>query len=113
MRLIRIKAARHIFAQLKKDGKIPADQLFSEDDVDVSDIKEGERYYSGFIFVSSLSPHYALFGRLSSTVTGHIARGKDISRTAHFSVFTVMTRIKTFVLSYAATPLEMRMGISG
>ena len=76
MRLIRIKAARFIFAQLMKDGKLPPDQVFNEDDVNIFDIKDGERYYSGFTFMSSLAPQYASLGRLSSTSDGSHCEGK-------------------------------------
>ena len=51
MRVTRLKAARHLFVQNQKNGDISIDEVFDENNVDQSDILEGQRYYRGFMFV--------------------------------------------------------------
>jgi len=62
MRETRIKAARHIHTQKIKGGTLPADDVFSAGDVDLTNIVDGENYYSGFTFVSSVAETYARQG---------------------------------------------------
>lgn len=51
----RIKAAHHIFQQCKSARSVPAEMEFDCEVVDCSDIEEGGKYYSGFIFVPSVA----------------------------------------------------------
>ena len=51
MRVTRLKAARHLFVQNQKNGDIGIDEVFDENNVDQSDILEGQRYYRGFMFL--------------------------------------------------------------
>ena len=46
MRAIRLKAAKHIHAQKKKDGALPAEDVFKESDCDMADIVDGGVYYA-------------------------------------------------------------------
>ena len=55
MRETRVKSALFIFQQAVKGGFLQHEDVFDENDVDVSDIKEGENYYSGFLFVPSVA----------------------------------------------------------
>jgi len=62
MRAIRLKAAKHIHAQKKKDGTLPAEDVFKESDCDMADIVDGDVYYAGFTFRSALASHFAKTG---------------------------------------------------
>jgi len=76
MRKIRLKAAKHIFEQLQKDDKIPIDAEFDPADVDMSDIHDGDRFYGGWTFVSSVSEIYATQGLLSAYADAAHMEGK-------------------------------------
>ena len=63
MREKRVKAAKFIFLQLQNAGYLPGDDNFKTDVVDLSEIKEGKRYYAGFLFVPSIAKRVCKYGR--------------------------------------------------
>jgi hypothetical protein len=74
MRVIRIKAAKHIFIQMQAGGQVPRDAVFNAEDVDVTNIAEGEVYYGGFTFVSSVAELYATRGlKTAFADAGHMS----------------------------------------
>ena len=59
MRMVRTKSAKFIHMQQVKSGKLPKDAVFNDAQVDLADIVDGDRYYGGFTYCSSLAAHYA------------------------------------------------------
>lgn len=59
MRKVRIKSAKFIHMQLMKSGKLPKDAVFNEAEVDQGGIVDGDEYYGGFTYRSSLAAQYA------------------------------------------------------
>jgi hypothetical protein len=62
MRAVRIKAAKFTFEQQKKSGALDKDAVFNTSSVNLTNIIDNERYYSGFTFVSSVAQRYAESG---------------------------------------------------
>lgn len=54
MKKVQIAAAKHIFNHTKKSKKIAEHVAFNTDIVNRSDIKDGDDYYSGFLFVPKM-----------------------------------------------------------
>jgi hypothetical protein len=66
MRTTRIKAAKHIHEQ-KKSGTLPSGAVLNAADVDLTtNIKDGEFYYDGCTYVSSLAESYAKEGLMTA-----------------------------------------------
>ena len=59
MRKVRIKSAKFIHMQLVKSGKLPEGTVFNEAEVDQGGIVDGEEYYGGFTYSSSVAKQYA------------------------------------------------------
>ena len=68
MREVRVKATRLIFRQRKKGGLLPEEEKFDHRIVQCSDIVEGRRYYSGFVFVLNIASHFCRYGRSTTAV---------------------------------------------
>ena len=79
MREIRLKAAKHIHAQKKKDGTLPAEEVFKESDCDMADIVDGDVYYVGFTFRSALASHFANTGLKTAFADASHMDGKGSS----------------------------------
>ena len=79
MREIRLKAAKHIHAQKKKDGTLPAEEVFKESDCDMADIVDGDVYYVGFTFRSALASHIANKGLMTAFADASHMDGKGSS----------------------------------
>ena len=56
---VRIKSAKFIHMQLVKSSKLPKDAVFNEAEVDQGSIMDGEDYYGGFTYRSSVAEQYA------------------------------------------------------
>ena len=76
MRTTRIKAAKHIHEQKKKSGTLPSDAVFNAADVDLTNIKDGELYYGGWTYVSSLAETYAKKGLMTAYADASHMEGK-------------------------------------
>jgi hypothetical protein len=85
MRAIRLKSAEHIFLQLKKDGKLPLDAVFDPAVVELRDIKDGERFYGGFTFVSGVAETYVTKGLLITASDACHCAGKGWQSFGYFS----------------------------
>jgi len=59
MHKVRIKSAKFIHMQLVKSGKLPEGTVFNEAEVDQGGIVDGEEYYGGFTYSSSVAKQYA------------------------------------------------------
>ena len=79
MRAIRIKAAKHIHTQKKKGGTLPDDDVFNEDDCDMTNIVDGETYYAGFTYRSGMAENYAINGLLTAFADASHMDGKGHS----------------------------------
>jgi hypothetical protein len=79
MRDVRVKAAKHIFGQLKLCGEVPLDAVFDVAGVDMTNIKDGEMYYGGFTFVSSVAELYATQGLKTAYADASHMEGKGLN----------------------------------
>ena len=76
MREIRIKAAKHIFVQMQAGGQVSIDAVFSVEDVNMTNIVDGEVFYGGFTFVSSVAELYATQGHKTAYADAAHMEGK-------------------------------------
>ena len=67
MKETRLKAARYIYQQRKKDGYVQEGEPFDSAVVYLDDIDDNRRYYAGLLFVPSISEHICKFGRRTAT----------------------------------------------
>lgn len=88
MKRIRVKAAKFIFQQRKRQGYVMANEPFDETIVDLSDINDESTYYSGFLFVPSIAAHFATHGRMTATADACHCQG--IGPQSYGTVFEVM-----------------------
>ena len=75
MRVIRVKAARFIFNQLRKSGHLPQDAQFDARVVDTSDVANRKVYYSGFVFVPSIASDFCESGRMTTSADAAHCQG--------------------------------------
>lgn len=75
MKRVRMTAAQFIFRQNQKSGTIPKDVTFNPRVVDVSDISDHKRYYSGILFVPSTSTHFLQTARMTTTADAAHCQG--------------------------------------
>lgn len=75
IRQTRVKAARFIFRKLKKGGFVPEEASFDHRVVNCSDIVDGRKYYSGFVFVLSIASHFCKYGRATTTADAAHCQG--------------------------------------
>lgn len=102
MKLIRIKAAKHIFEQCKKSGTLPKDAKFVDSVVDLSDIEDNNRYYGGFIFIPSIASHFCIHGRMTSSADAAHCEGKGPqSYGTTFEVVTYDTNYNIVPIAFA------------
>ena len=82
MRAIRLKAAKHIHAQKKKAGALPADGVLSESACHMANIADGNLYYAGFTFRGALAPHFAMKGLISGLEGHHryVSGGRELHK---------------------------------
>ena len=59
-------AKEYILRQLRKGGFVPEEASFDHRVVDCSDIVDGRKYYSGFVFVPSIASHFCKYGRAAT-----------------------------------------------
>lgn len=89
MKAQRVKAAQHIFKQCKKGKSIPADAVFSEDALDMSDISDTGKYYGGLLFVPSVANRYVELGR--KTAAADAAHCDGVGPQSYGTSFEVVT----------------------
>lgn len=88
MKKIRVKAARFIFNQRKKDGFVCNDETFDARCVDLRDVDDNAEYYGGFLFVPSIAEHFCKFGRKTSTADA--AHCEGVGPQSYGTTFEVM-----------------------
>ncbi|CAN8075950.1 unnamed protein product [Agarophyton chilense] len=89
MKRQRLKAAEYIFKQFQKTKKIDKDAVFDRDVVEISDIKDNERYYGGFLFVPSVAERYCKKGR--RTTAADAAHRDGVGPLSYGTTFEVVT----------------------
>ena len=72
-----------------KSGKLPKDAVFNEDDVDQEGIVNGEEYYGGLTFTSSVAQQYAEKGTLHAYADASHMQGKGQHSYGTFSEFGI------------------------
>lgn len=85
MKKIGMKAAELIFNQDQKDGFIGNETTFDKSVVNTTDIDENNKYYSGLLFLTSVSNQFVLNGR--KTTAADAANRKGIGSQSYGTVF--------------------------
>lgn len=75
MKSIRMKAARYIFDQGKKNGTVQKEERFDPNIVDVSDIEDDHTYYGGFLFIPSIAVHMCRTARMTAAADASHCQG--------------------------------------
>ncbi|CAN8065712.1 unnamed protein product [Agarophyton chilense] len=89
MKRQRLKAADFIFKQCQKTKKIDKDSVFDRDVVEISDIKDTDRYHGGFLFVPSVAEQYCKKGR--RTTAADAAQCDGVGPQSYGTTYEVVT----------------------
>lgn len=96
---INLKAAKHISQQLKRGNSIPNDTVFQKFTVNMDDVSDDGRCYSGTFFVPNVSKTFVLNSRITTAVDA--AHCDRVSPKCYFTTFVLSCHI---LYQYASPP---------